>query len=162
MNYKQIPFDINIAKDIVSGKVDGKITTTQENDVTIYDFCFRYNTSKYQSNQVFPIVGKIHYSTSEEVGIWTIEGKHSIRNISSMDLVLWVKDEKVFKPFDRILVSYYDSNLDITLYVCRFFSHYVKDGNVVVTTNGGSFSADKVLPFEGNEHLVGTGTSIDK
>lgn len=152
MNYRQIPFDINIAKDIVSGKVDGKITTTQENDVTIYDFDFLYNTS--QSDKVFSIVGKIHYNGLDEVCIWSIKGKHCIRNMLSMDLVLLVKEEKVFKPFDRIIAKSHCSRI----WECDLFSHY-QDG-CIFCVSGHAYPISDVLPFEGNEHLVGT--AIDK
>ena len=54
-----------------------------------------------------------------------------------------------FKPFDKVLVRD-DSAGDG--WRASFFSHY-RDGHPV-TINGWEF--DRMIPFEGNEHLVGT------
>lgn len=56
--------------------------------------------------------------------------------------------EKELKPFDKILVKQ-------GVWRASFFSHYAKDGNVI-TTGGGVYNKEIVLPYEGNEYLLGT------
>lgn len=56
-------------------------------------------------------------------------------------------NNKEFKPFDRIIVLH-------GLWMAAFFSHY-KDDDYVSTTVG-VYHKDNVLPYEGNESLLGT------
>lgn len=60
-------------------------------------------------------------------------------------------DIKNFKPFDKVLVR----DADDGKWCCNWFSHYIGDGGVYrfVTTKCGYAQC---IPFEGNEHLLGT------
>ena len=58
--------------------------------------------------------------------------------------------EHQFKPFDKIIVR--DSEEET--WMCDFFSHYEKD--VTYKYVGISDAHRDCLPYEGNEHLVGT------
>lgn len=62
-----------------------------------------------------------------------------------------------FKPFDKVLVR----DADDTKWRCNWFSHYSGDGGVYrfVTTKCGYAQC---IPFEGNEHLLGTTNMCDK
>lgn len=61
--------------------------------------------------------------------------------------------EKKFKPFDKVLVRI---RIDAPLiWTCTFYSHLDKDG-CHVTIGGQIFDDKDILPYEGNEHLVGT------
>lgn len=53
-----------------------------------------------------------------------------------------------FKPFDKVLVR----DLDTHEWVCNFFSHIDEEGYYVCV---GSWWL-QCIPYEGNEHLVGT------
>ncbi len=62
-----------------------------------------------------------------------------------------------FKPFDKVLVR----DGDDTKWRCNWFSHYSGDGGVYrfVTTKCGYAQC---IPFEGNEHLLGTTDPCDE
>lgn len=55
---------------------------------------------------------------------------------------------KEFKPFDRVLVKYGK------VWVVDFYRNYVESTNIHLTLTGTSYDND-ILPYEGNEHLVG-------
>ena len=56
-----------------------------------------------------------------------------------------------FKPFDKVLVR--DGENDI--WTCALYSHYDEDADYQYQMiNGVRFN--QCIPFEGNEHLVGT------
>lgn len=61
---------------------------------------------------------------------------------------------KEFKPFDKVIFKYKNKSY---MWVCGLFSNY-EDGDVYLIGNDVAFSLDEydILPFEGNEHLVGT------
>lgn len=61
-----------------------------------------------------------------------------------------------FKPLDYVLVNH---NLNREWILCQF-SHFDKEGNIVFV--GGSFADKKcVIPYEGNEDLLGTTKSLE-
>ena len=60
------------------------------------------------------------------------------------------KKELQFKPFEKVLVR--DSELDE--WRCTFYSHFNSKGIYIHITVSGSYVM--CIPFEGNEHLVGT------
>lgn len=56
--------------------------------------------------------------------------------------------EQKFKPFDRVLVRIGETwNAD-------FYSHTDEIGDV--TISGGAYPCDNIIPYGGNEHLLGT------
>lgn len=86
---KQLPFDIEMAKDIQYGKVEGKIVTKgswyakEHNIVQIFDFEFR--------NKDFPIVGKIIKEDKDLLESWTKEGYFNLdsnKKPCAFDLVI--------------------------------------------------------------------------
>lgn len=64
-----------------------------------------------------------------------------------------VKKEHEFKPFDKVLVRDNDNELWAT----AFYSHKIDGYYSYVTANSVGFK--QCIPFEGNEHLVGTNNS---
>lgn len=61
-----------------------------------------------------------------------------------------LKKKPQFKPFDKVLVR--DSESD--KWKCAFYSHFEPKGIYHYCTTGGVYAM--CIPFEGNEHLVGT------
>lgn len=59
---------------------------------------------------------------------------------------------KEFKPFQQILVKQ-------GVWRAAYFSHFAKDGSVI-TTGGFAYNIKLVLPYEGNEGLLGTDNSL--
>lgn len=78
------------------------------------------------------------------------------REIKADDILsITIDKEYEFKPFDRVLVR--NSNVDC--WVASLFS-YIKDGDFKFVGIGSCWR--QCIPFEGNEHLVGTADSPDK
>ena len=86
---KEIPFDVEIAKKIISREIDGKISTTEGDPVVIYDF-----NHKIPACDVPFILGKIYFNNGrEELSTWTQEVENS-------DECLKIEIEK---PYEQIL-----------------------------------------------------------
>lgn len=64
-----------------------------------------------------------------------------------------VKKKHEFKPFDKVLVRDYDEELWAT----AFYSHKEKSYYPYITASSMGFK--QCIPFEGNEHLLGTSNS---
>lgn len=76
----------------------------------------------------------------------------SVYGIISTPLYIAVKVQETpkFQPFQKVLVK--DSDVDFSVWHCDLFSHISKEGKYF--TISGMW--DECIPFEGNEHLVGT------
>lgn len=59
-------------------------------------------------------------------------------------------EHKNFKPFEKVLVK------DTGEWNCAFYSHWSEENNAHFITALVDYKDDKILPFEGNEHLLGT------
>lgn len=57
---------------------------------------------------------------------------------------------KQFEPYDKVLIRFSDNT-----WRARLFSHKDKYDNYTVTS-GGAVKEKDIIPFEGNEHLLGT------
>lgn len=150
METKTIPFDLETAKKIQAGEIQGRITTKDGKDVRI--ICT--DKASTDDDNRTQIVCLIRLGARELVSIhdpntgqcWDIEDGNA------QHLVLEVPDIKPqFKPFDKVLVR----DLDKSEWRPRLFS---RKGNVGYCTQDG-YEYMQILPYEGNEHLVGT---IDK
>lgn len=65
--------------------------------------------------------------------------------------------ERKFKPFERIIVKRKDKSNDaVSLWTCAEFSHY--NGNFIALVGGYEYDVSMfdILPYVGNELLVGT------
>lgn len=144
MKTKTIPFDLETAKKIQAGEIEGKIRTRDGRQMRIvcYDSAISY------CNIAQPIIAQDidncqDLNAYSEKGVYILEGKES-----QEDLFLEIPDnEPQFKPFDKVLVRCNDASLWST----GFYSHEL-DGKHCVS----GFYYKHCIPYKGNEQLVGT------
>lgn len=139
MKTKIIPFDLETAKKIQAGEIEGRIKTNNGENVRIV--CWN-RIDNYDS----PIIALYTGNNGIEIPLFcNVSGKSAY---SYKDLVIEVPDnEPQFKPFDKVLVR---MNIQEN-WCCDFFSHMNGDTYVCICD---SFTF--CIPYEGNEHLVGT------
>lgn len=146
MKTKIIPFDLETAKKIQAGEIEGKIVNHQMEEVRIFAF-------DVQNKKCIVGAVKRAFSEGEYIEQWDAEGRAfaPIIKESFLDLVIELTEETPkhkFKPFDKVLVR----NSNSSIWVPRLYSyrrngaHYAQDG----------IQYQQVIPYEGNEHLVGT------
>ena len=90
----------------------------------------------------------------EVLAAWTNEGRDCEGSTCHFDLMMVDEEDKPkheFKPFDRVLVR----DCDTEHWVCNNFSHYQQDKTYPYVCLGFT-SWKQCIPFEGNEHLIGT------
>lgn len=144
MKTKIIPFDLETAKKIQEGVLEGKIKTKSGKNARI--ICWDMKNEHHT-----PIVALIDNKQREEFYIYSEAGEYDFGSYPMRNLVLEIPDnEPQFKPFDKVLVR--DS--DDEEWTCAIFSHttnleqpYACVGNIFVY---------QCIPYEGNEDLVGT------
>ena len=129
MKTKITPFDLETAKKIQAGEIEGKIVRNGL-EVIILD----YNSKKYSG---YPI--RIAYLDNDEVDYVTHEGLH----IEVPD------NEPQFKPFDKVLVRQSDKDA----WRVALYSHFNSEENIHVTA---WLNWYQCIPYAGNENLVGT------
>lgn len=141
MKTKIIPFDLETAIEIQKGKIEGKIKTRDSKDVNEIAFF----STPLEYNVYAVINGRPHSFT--ERGFersWDKSGKWR------GDLVLEVPDnEPQFKPFDKVLVRQSDKDE----WRVALYSHFNAKENLHITAGLNWYQC---IPYEGNEHLVGT------
>lgn len=146
MKTKIIPFDLETAEKIQAGEIAGAIKTRKGLSVKT----LRTNMKAAQC-----VTAVVKLDNSEFLGSFYASGKFYWGSESSdLDLVLEVPDEPQFKPFDKVLVR--QNNL--AQWRASFYSHLHLYENYVyyVTTDGMCYMENNIIPYEGNEHLVGT------
>ena len=130
MKTKIIPFSLEMAKKIQAGEIEGKIVRNGCEVVIL-----GYNSEKYPKG--YPI--RIAYRDKDEVDYVAYEGLH----IEVPD-----NDEPQFKPFDKVLVRVIEGGI----WIPRLYS---RKGITGYCTQDG-YEYKQCIPYEGNEHLVGT------
>lgn len=86
----------------------------------------------------------------------TYFGRHHNKEIKADDILsITIDKECEFKPFDKVLVR--DNNTEE--WRADFFSYIQRDDFMFVTV---ASCWKYCIPFEGNEHLLGTSNSPDK
>lgn len=141
MKTKIIPFDLETAKKIQAGEIKGKIKTREGYDVRV--ICWDWKCIDFE------IVALVTIEDMEECHVYQIDGKVWKDQTSNFELVLEVPDnERQFQPFDKVLVR--DS--DKSAWRPRLYS---RKGRVGYCTQD-CCEYMQILPYEGNEHLVGT------
>lgn len=150
---KQVKFDIELVKKIQAGEINGTIKTRKGNPARflreindhIYPLMFAINESKYgiESPRNYTETGK-YYTTFN---------KHD------NDIILEIEEPKQecqFKPFDKVLVR--DEDNGYRIWQAAFYSHFYigRDNGYHVTTAGDFYLDGEIIPYEGNEHLLGT------
>jgi len=147
MKTKIIPFDLETAKKIQAGYITGSIKTKNGLTCKIVSYCdgtdffVERKTEASYFRWCYPYTKDGRY----------IDGKNN--GGTDYDLVLEVADnEPQFKPFDKVLVR----DLPTNRWFINLFSHYGRQGNKV--TYYCMYGEDWIycIPYEGNEHLVGT------
>ena len=155
MKTKIIPFDLEMAKKIQAGEIEGKIKTKEGKDVRI--ICT--DKASTDDDNKTQLVCLIRLGARELVSIhdpntgqcWDIEDRKAFSH-----LVLEVPDNALqFKPFDKVLVR---NDCDTSLWKPSLFvKHYpcAMDNKEYFETIGEHFY-ELCIPYEGNEELVGT------
>lgn len=128
--FVRVPFDVEMAKRISDGRVDGRIVTRDGRDVRI--IC-------YDKTGVvcYPIVGLVKDKGSEYVEEFTIKGEWAANETDNRDLFLSVpqNDEDLSnvegngkkyepKPFDKVLCRDHDTDI----WWADIYSHMKKSG----------------------------------
>ena len=144
MKTKTIPFDLETAKKIQAGEIDGKIKTRTGNPVRL--LCV-----DLKDTQCIVAAGT-REDGSEYVNVFGVSGNFIMDGaFSHYDLVLEVPDtEPEFKPFDRVLVR--DDNSGEW---CLALYAYYKEKSKLHRMVGGA-RWEQCIPYEGNENLLGT------
>lgn len=147
MKTKTIPFDLETAKKIQAGEIEGKIKTRggkHEMRIVCYD-----STADYLG-KTQPIIAQ-HIDDCCFIGAYFEDGHFTNVEGNNNDLVLEVPDTErekhQFKPFDRVLVR----DNDTEQWRADFFSH-MKNGWHVCTGTIWRYC----IPYEDHEHLIGT------
>lgn len=163
MKTKIIPFDLETAKKIQAGEIEGKMFVSDDTHNKIRIICFDRKAS-------FP---KIVALEEDKMGVeWIREcnelgqfmapiGIRESTQVSndtiSRGIILEVPDnEPQFKPFDKVLVRCPDKT---ELYISRYkwipgIFQYKSINSNLYFVSGKGYKA--CIPYEGNEHLVGT------
>jgi hypothetical protein len=143
MKTKIIPFDLETAKKIQAGEIEGRIVTEDGYPARIlaFDLCSKY----------YPLCVAWKNNITEDVAQFTKDG---IKWSDTVHLVIELPEEAQkheFKPFDKVLVHNEGGE-----WCCAFFSHmdYSLVTPSVITADG--YAYKYCIPYEGHEYLVGT------
>ena len=141
MKTKRIDFDIDLARKIQAGEAQGRIVTRDGLPARV--ICWDRHNPK-------PIVALIENETGNEDQICTygIDGKYYSEKKEYIDLLIEAPVPQ-FQPFDRVLVR--DNSNE---WHCTLYSHF--DNNIGEHLCIDGLYHDYCIPYEGNEHLVGT------
>ena len=148
MKTKRIDFNIDLAKKIQAGEAQGRIVIRDGQPARV--ICWDRKDASY------PIVALIKVEERSEELLATYTGDGSYFDFDSknksQDLCLEVpEDTPTFKPYDKVLVRDKISEN----WKCDFFSHYDKERKYFpYMCVGDNYTC--CIPYEGNEHLVGT------
>ena len=145
--YKRVPFDIELAKKIQSGEVEGRIVDDSGHIIQLLRFDINniYNIlalSKAPHGAEYPLL----FNNKGE-GVWEGYGK-----TEKTKLFIELPEEAPkheFKPFDKVLVRENNSQV----WHCDFFAYTDSVHNIHYCV---AHSGCQILPYKGNEHLVGT------
>ena len=144
MKTKIIPFDLETAKKIQAGKVEGKVKTRDGHKVRIVLW-------DKKDEDGYVILALIDKPGTEYVASYTLNGEITKGYEEELDLVLEVPDnEPQFKPFDKVLVRN-DINC---IWQPSIFSYQL--GDCFYTVSSFPYKKESIISYEGNEHLVGT------
>lgn len=145
MKTKIVPFDLETAKKIQAGEIEGKIKTVGGENARI--ICWDVKNEHHT-----PIVVLIDKKQREEFYFYSEAGEYDFGSFPMRNLVLEIPDsESPFKPFDRVLVRDEDDDF----WRATFFSHYNgHDKSFPYFTSSGYYA--QCISFEGNQELLGT------
>lgn len=142
--YKYVPFNIELAKKIQSGEIEGRIVAKTKKG---------YISATLTQLDTVSTTLSVHYGDSH---VDIIYGHNSMLEYLQGSGMLFIelqqetyKPKYIFKPFDKVLVRQSDKND----WRVAFYSHFNEEENLHVTA---WLSWYQCIPYEGNEHLVGT------
>ena len=143
MKTKTIPFDLETAKKIQAGEIEGKIKTREGYSVRL--LCTDLKSEQCIAAAMSFLDGSEIVVNYDHAGNFNQDRSHC-----KNDLVLEVHDsEPEFKPFDKVLVRDDDSGE----WCLALYAYRTKIGfNRMV----GGARWEQCIPYEGNEHLLGT------
>lgn len=134
-------------------KAGAKLVTRDGRDARIVCFDRVGGPFTDAAKSIFPILGLVKEENGNEISYsYTVAGTVLISSQSANDLFILEEVEVPnFEPFQKVLVRVNDR----CLWTATFFSHFSNNSiNPYIVCNGEVFS--QCIPFEGNEHLVGT------
>ena len=137
MKTKRIDFNIGLAKKIQAGKAQGRIVTRDGLPARV--ICWDRKEDDYP---IVALIGENEYPCT-----LSVNGMCSIGDKSRLDLMLEVPAPQ-FSPFDRVLVP------EDGLWRCALYSHFDEEVGEHMCTDG--LYHYFCIPYEGNEHLIGT------
>lgn len=147
--YKRVPFDLDTAKKIQAGEIEGRIVTDKGASVRI--LCYDLKCGKYSIGAAISV-----QQDAERFCCVTERGLRSTgeqMNDGWFDKLLIELPEEApkhdFKPFDMVLVSQNGWHY----WIPSLYRNETPDGKHICIDN---LEYDKCIPYEGNEHLVGT------
>lgn len=138
--------------------VDGKSKEIQEK---LFEIGFRWRNTgevfvEFVDRPFIIINGDMFLGHDNDM---TYFGRHQNKEVKADDILsITIDNEYEFKPFDRVLVR----SADNYIWQGSFISHIAKNdthGWRIYTMTG---YWSQIIPFEGNEHLVGTSDSPNK
>lgn len=143
MKTKTIPFDLETAKKIQAGEIEGAIKTREGSPARL--LC---TDLKDEQSIVATVLSRYGSESVEQYGV---SGNFLTSGMDdNYDLVLEVPDnEPEFKPFDKVLVRDDDSGE----WCIAFYAYRVRTGFHRMV---GGARWEQCIPYEGNEHLLGT------
>ena len=154
--YVEKPFSIELAKKITSGEVEGRVKTKIGEPARI--ICFdRKGYSDY------PIIGLFFTDETEvslrltEKGTCYPDQKRERGRDFILEVLEEVEERPEFEPFQRVLVRDYDTDKWKADLFSDFYSH---EGISAFRCVSGYWI--DCIPYEGNEHLLGTSESPEK
>lgn len=163
MKTKIIPFDIETAKKIQSGEIEGKIKYCENDgyaydaDIIRYDLIADKSKAKPNSTLYRTIVAVIDFDDYQGVRTFNTDGYGCNNNGDDTKLFIEVPyTEHEFKPFDKVLVrNPYKSELCVPMdtWIPGIFQYKNAYSNLYFVSGKAYFNC---IPYEGNEHLVGT------
>lgn len=157
MKTKIIPFDAKMAKDIQDGKIKGRVRT-KGGGFTARIICFdKVKLVHGDGTTEKQIVSLIYNENAREDILVVHNQKGDVQTPLGWqhcyDLVLEVPDnepqKQQFKPFDKVLVTQDSWHY----WIPSLYRNETPDGKHICIDN---LEYDKCIPYEGNEHLVGT------
>lgn len=153
MKTKIIPFDLETAKKIQAGEIEGKIKQLHGEEVEI--LCWDLENA---AGNNLAVKHRYFDECCDDCGIhvdeYNAKGEYRDRSDSMAhnDLILEVPDnEPKFKPFDKVLVR----DEDTQHWSCSLFSHENAE-NGIRGYNACGLIWGQCIPYAGNENLVGT------
>ena len=144
MKTKRIDFDIDLAKKIQAGEAQGRIVTRDGQPARI--ICWDKECCGSDNQPIVALLRYVPNSDGEFCRLYTVKGKAKGENLS--DLFLEVPDDTPqFQPYDKVLARRIKSDK----WSCTFYSHFEGEHH-----NCMGILFKHCIPYEGNEHLVGT------